>query len=104
KQEMVDKLRKDIRDFKESNGLDKVIVLWTANTERYVDIVPGVNDTADNVLEAVRRNEDEVSPSNLFAIASILEASPYINGSPQNAFTPGIIELAMREGVFIGGD
>jgi len=104
KSEMLDQLRKDIKNFKESNGLDKVIVLWSANTERYVDIIPGINDTADNILEAIRRNEDEVSPSNLFAIASILEGSPYINGSPQNAFVPGVIELAMREGVFIGGD
>ncbi|KAK3078894.1 Myo-inositol-1-phosphate synthase, partial [Teratosphaeriaceae sp. CCFEE 6253] len=30
----VEHLRKDIRDFKSTNGLDKVIVLWTANTER----------------------------------------------------------------------
>lgn len=28
----------------------------------------------------------------------------YINGSPQNTFVPGLIELAEREGVFIAGD
>lgn len=28
----------------------------------------------------------------------------FINGSPQNTFVPGIIELAQREGVFIAGD
>jgi myo-inositol-1-phosphate synthase len=40
----------------------------------------------------------------LFAIASILEGCPYINGSPSNAFVPGCIELAERHKAFIGGD
>ena len=33
--------------------MDKVIVLWTANTERFCDVVPGLNDTADNLLRAI---------------------------------------------------
>ena len=49
----MEKLCKDIRDFKEKHKLDKVIILWSANTERYADIVPGVNDTADNLLAAI---------------------------------------------------
>ncbi|KAM7209876.1 hypothetical protein V8F06_014741, partial [Rhypophila decipiens] len=31
----VEQIRKDIRDFKIANGLDKVIVQWTANIERF---------------------------------------------------------------------
>lgn len=50
-----------------------MIVLWTANTERFCDVCVGMNDTAENLLESVRRNENEVSPSTLFAVASILE-------------------------------
>lgn len=46
----------------------------------------------------------EVSPSTLFAVASIQEGCAYINGSPQNTFVPGVVELAMQRGVFIGGD
>ena len=30
-------IRKDIREFKEKHSLETVIVLWTANTERYTD-------------------------------------------------------------------
>lgn len=29
-------IRADIKDFRDKNKLDRVIVLWTANTERYV--------------------------------------------------------------------
>ncbi|XP_022066826.1 inositol-3-phosphate synthase 1-A [Acanthochromis polyacanthus] len=101
--EQVERIRADIRDFRQSSGVDKVIVLWTANTERFCDVVPGVNDTAKNLLAAIQVGA-EVSPSTLFAVASILEGCAYINGSPQNTFVPGAVELAMQRGVFIGGD
>lgn len=75
-------------DFKAQNGLDKVIIMWTANTERYADIVPGVNDTAENLLEAIKSGHQEVAPSTIFAVASILDNVPFINGSPQNTLVP----------------
>lgn len=86
------------------NSLDKVIVLWTANTERYADLIDGVNDTANNLLHAIEKGHNEVSPSTVFAVACILEGAPFINGSPQNTFVPGVIELAEQHGSFIGGD
>jgi myo-inositol-1-phosphate synthase len=84
--------------------LAKVIVLWTANTERYADVLPGVNDTADNLLKAIKTGHEEVSPSTVFSVACILENAPFINGSPQNTFVPGAIKLAEQYGAFIGGD
>ncbi|NXJ73054.1 INO1A synthase, partial [Rostratula benghalensis] len=128
--EQMEQIRRDIRDFKETSGVDKVIVLWTANTERFCDVVPGLNDTADNLLRAIEvRGQGrglwgggdtttllvlshpvspqrglEVSPSTLFAVASILEGCAYINGSPQNTFVPGAVELAAQRHVFICGD
>ncbi|KAI2630099.1 myo-inositol-phosphate synthase [Xylaria nigripes] len=100
----VEKIRQDIRDFKAENNLDKVIVQWTANTERYADILPGVNDTAENLMKAIEDGHEEVSPSSVFAVACILENAPFINGSPQNTFVPGVIDLATQHGAFIGGD
>jgi myo-inositol-1-phosphate synthase len=104
KKEHLEQIRKDIREFKEANKLDKIIVIWTANTERYAEIIPGVNDTADNILKAVENSHPEIAPSTIFALACILEKTPFINGSPQNTFVPGCIELAEREHVYIGGD
>jgi myo-inositol-1-phosphate synthase len=97
-------IRADIRKFKQDNDLDRVVVFWTANTERYSDIIPGVNDTADNLLAAIKSSHSEVSPSTLFAVAAILEGEPFVNGAPQNTFVPGAIELAERHQSFIGGD
>lgn len=100
----VEHLRKDIRTFKQENALDKVIVLWTANTERFCEVEVGVHDTADNLLTAIKEGHKEVSPSTVFAVASILENCSYINGSPQNTLVPGVLELAHAHGVFVGGD
>merc|ERR1711972_580310 len=85
-------------------GLDKVVVLWTANTERFAEISEGINDTAANLLASIERGESEISPSTLYAVACILEGVTYINGSPQNTFVPGCIELAVQKQSFIAGD
>jgi len=84
--------------------LDSVVVLWTANTERFMDVMDGIHDSADSLMNAIKRNEAELAPSLLYAVAAILEKCTYINGSPQNTFVAGLVELAEREGVFIAGD
>ena len=52
-----------------------MVVVWTAGAERYSNIIPGVNDTPSNLLEAIKTSQHEVSPSTLFAVAAILEES-----------------------------
>ena len=104
KQQQLDHVRSDIQQFKKAHGLDKVIVLWTANTERFAAVEEGVNDTSEALLAAIARGEDEISPSTLFAVACILEGCTYINGSPQNTFVPGVMQLAEEKKSFIAGD
>ena len=50
-----------------------MIVLWTANTERFSDVLTGLNDTAENLMRSIKIDASEVAPSTLFAVASILE-------------------------------
>jgi len=104
KSEQVERLRADMRAFQARTGVDKVIVLWSANTERFSDVRAGLNMTADELLASIKNNDAEVAPSQLFAVASILEGHTYINGAPMNTFVPGLVELATRHEVFIGGD
>lgn len=78
-----------IREFKEATKVDKVVVLWTANTERYSNLIVGLNDTIENLFASLDRNEPEISPSTLYALACVMENVPFINGSPQNTFVPG---------------
>lgn len=102
--EQYQRLREDIRDFKKKSGVEKIVVLWTANTERFCEIRQGLNMTYDELMQSLKKNEAEISPSTIFAMAAISEGCVYINGSPQNTFIPGVIEMAEKFGAFIAGD
>ncbi|VDN38373.1 unnamed protein product, partial [Cylicostephanus goldi] len=53
KQQHLEHIRQDIRNFKQKHDLECVIVLWTANTERYTDVLDGLNMTADQILASI---------------------------------------------------
>lgn len=69
-------LRKDIRDAKEKN--DKVIVLWTANTEMF--LLPQI-ETMEDLENRIKTNQ-ALPGSVLYCIAAIMEGVTYLNGSP----------------------
>ncbi|VVB08437.1 unnamed protein product [Arabis nemorensis] len=75
KKEQVDQIIKDMREFKEKNKVDKLVVLWRANTERYSNVIVGLNDTMENLLASVEKNESEISPSTLSPLLVFLKAS-----------------------------
>jgi myo-inositol-1-phosphate synthase len=104
KKEQIEQIKKDMREFKEKNGVDQIVVLWTANTERFAEIAVGLNDTYDNLKAALDRDESEISPSTLYALACIEEGIPFVNGSPQNTFVPGVIDAALQKKSLIAGD
>merc|ERR1712014_374341 len=56
------------------------------------------------LMNSIKNGHAEVSPSTVFAVACILESAPFINGSPQNTFVPGCVQLAEKHNAFIGGD
>ena len=98
-EECVEKVRKDIRDFKSANNLDQIVVLWTANTEKnFKTEVP----TAE-ALERMLAQNVPLPASVLYGVASLKEGCVYLNGSPQNTVSEGLIELAALNNAFIGG-
>lgn len=104
KREQLERIRSDIREFKRTKGVDKVVVLWTATTERWSMGIGNTADTAEGLMKVIDENNDEVSPSTIFAVASILEDCVFINGSPQNTLVKGVMDLALKHNVFIAGD
>jgi myo-inositol-1-phosphate synthase len=73
KWEQLQQLRADIRDFKAKKNLEKIIVMWVGNTERFSELLPGLNDSWANLEASIKANAHEVSPSTLYAAAAILE-------------------------------
>lgn len=70
KLEHLKQIRKNISDFKEENDLDKVIILWTANTERFA-VYSDVHETYEAFMDGVRNDHPEISPSMIFALAAM---------------------------------
>ena len=58
--------------------VDKVIVLWTANTEMYM--LPEIEDIS--MLKAKVERNTSMPASVIFCIAAIEEGVLYLNGSP----------------------
>ena len=73
KWEQLQQLRRDIRDFKAKKNLDKIIVMWVGNTERFSELIKGLNDTWANLEKGIREGAHEISPSTLYAVAAALE-------------------------------
>ena len=85
---MIDAIRADIRESKKRN--DKVIVLWTANTEMF--LLPEIQ-TLEDLNSRIKTNQ-ALPASVLYCVAAIEEGVTYLNGSPQNTFHPAIVEYA----------
>jgi len=99
----LDQIRQDIASFKKNNDLNTVIILWTANTERFALEIAGVNDTYENLMKSIKENHPEIAPSTIFALAALQENCTFINGSPQNTFVKGIRDAPFSS-LLIGND
>lgn len=99
--EDVNSIITDINNFKYVNGLDNVIVLWSASTERFSK---GSWKTSEELIKSITENDSEISPSIIFTVASILSKCIFLNCSPQNTLNDGVIDLSKKMGTFLGGD
>lgn len=97
-EEIITKIREDIKNCKERN--EKVIVLWTANTEMF--LLPELQTVTE--LERAISENHSLPASVLYCVAAIKEKVLYLNGSPQNTFHPAVIELAEKEGSLLAGN
>ncbi len=103
KTELVEQVREDIRKFKQENGCSRLVVVWCASTEVYIEKSPAY-DSIEAFENGLKENHPDISPSMIYAYASIMEKIPFVHGSPQMAVDiPALVGLAKREGVPISG-
>jgi myo-inositol-1-phosphate synthase len=103
KKDVAEALRKDIRDFKAKHGCDRLVMIWCASTEIFIQ--PGAAHASMEAFEkAMAANDVSIAPSMLYAYAAIMEGVPFINGAPNLAAdTPCLEKLATEKNVPIGG-
>ena len=103
KKDLAEQLIDDIRKFKTSNKLDRVVVLWCGSTEVYMKESPAHQSLAafEKALEA---NDPSIPSSMIYAYAAIKEGLPYANAAPNlSADVPALLELAQQTGSPLAG-
>jgi len=103
RRELADAVQRDIREFKEKNGLDRVVLVWCGSTERYIETNEAFSTLA-KLEEALDNDDQRIPPSMIYCYAALKEGAPYVNGAPNlTCDVPAIVELAHENGVAIAG-
>lgn len=103
KYDLYEMLRQDIREFKKSNNLDNIVMIWTGSTEIYIK--PGaVHASKETFEKGLKENHPDIAPSMIYAWAAIAEGVPYANGSPNLSVDfPAAYEFADEMNVPLAG-
>ncbi|MDR3218584.1 MAG: inositol-3-phosphate synthase [Dysgonamonadaceae bacterium] len=103
KWDLKEAVRKDIRDFKATNQLDRVVCIWCGSTEVFTKI-SDVHKSLPALQQAMKENNPEIAPSMIYAYAALEEGVPYINGAPNlTVDMPAIWDFAAQQQVPICG-
>ena len=96
KRELADQLTADIRQFKVDKQLDRMVMIWCASTEVFLESQPVHQSLA--AFEAGLEASDPAIPSSMiYAYAAIKEGLPYANAAPNlSADIPALMELAAQ--------
>ena len=99
KMEAAEALRQDIRDFKAKNGCDRLVMVWCASTEIFLE--PGEQHAnLENLEAAMQSNDPSIAPSMIYGYAALMEGVPFANGAPNlTVDTPALVTLANERGV-----
>jgi myo-inositol-1-phosphate synthase len=103
KMDLADQLREDIRKFKQSNNLARLVMIWCASTEAYIEPGP-VHQSLAAFEKGLKENDPGIAPSMIYAYAALREGVPFGNGAPNlTVDIPAMLELASQEKVPISG-
>jgi myo-inositol-1-phosphate synthase len=101
--ELGEQLREDIRNFKEKNGCERLVMVWCGSTEIFLEQTE-VHQSIEAFEKGMVEFSEEISPSMVYAWAALKEGAPYANGAPNlSADFPALVDLAKQNGVPICG-
>jgi myo-inositol-1-phosphate synthase len=103
KMDLAEQVREDIRNFKKSRKLERLVMVWCGSTEVYIE--PGlVHQSLEAFEKGLMENDRGIAPSMIYAYAALKEGVPYANGAPNlTVDIPALQQLAKQNRVPIGG-
>ncbi len=100
---LADALIADIEQFRTDNGCDRLVMVWCGSTEAYQE-PSGVHESIAAFEAGLDADDDNISPSQLYAYAALVCGVPYANGAPNLSIDiPALVELSAQRGVPICG-
>jgi len=103
KWELAEALIKDIREFKEKNKCDRLVMVWCGSTEVFIE-EKDIHKTIEKFEEGLKNNHPDIAPSMIYAYAAIKCGVPYANGAPNlSCDVPALVEMAKLNNVPIAG-
>jgi myo-inositol-1-phosphate synthase len=101
--DLADQLRKDIQTFKAEHNLSRLVMIWCASTEVYIEPNP-VHLSLTSFEKGLKENDPGISPSMIYAYAALNENVPFGNGAPNlTVDIPALLELSKQKKVPISG-
>jgi len=96
KMDLADQVREDIRKFKASRNLARVVMAWCGSTEIYVEPGP-VHQSLEAFEQGLKESHPGIAPSMIYAYAALAEGIPYANGAPNLTLDiPALQQLAKK--------
>ena len=93
--ELANEIREDIRDFKAKNNCDRLVMVWAASTEIFIEEQARPPQPRGLRGRRWRRTTRSIAPSMLYAYAAMMEDVPFANGAPNlTVDIPAIVKLA----------
>jgi len=103
KMDLAEQLMADISRFKAENGCDRLVIVWAASTEIYLE-TSEVHDSIEAFEKALYDNDERIAPSMIYAYAAIKSRVPFANGAPNlSCDIPALTKLAEEMRVPICG-
>ena len=100
----VDQIKSDLDQFRRERGLDRVVVINLASTEKMPDADAESLRSIDAFEEGLDDNDPNISPAMLYAYAAIASDTPYANFTPSVAAdVEPLAQLATQRGVAVAG-
>ena len=103
KRELAEQLRADIRRFRDTNGVERLILIWCGSTEVYLE-ESAVHQSLEAFERGLEASDPAIPSSMIYAYAALMEGIPYANAAPNlSADVPALEELALRTGSPLAG-
>ena len=103
KKDLAEQLIADIRQFREEQQVDRLVLIWCGSTEIYMEEAP-VHQSLDAFEAGLAASDPAIPSSMIYAYAAIREGIPYANAAPNlSADIPALEELAVETGAPLAG-